>query len=71
MVNGKMQARSVLQDGDELTIGGTLLKFQCVGDQPHNYAIPEVKSLSAGKIVLVIVIIAAIVVGGYFSGLIG
>ncbi len=69
MVNGKMQARSILQDGDELTIGGTLLKFQCVGEQPHNYALPEVKSFGAFKILVVIVVLSMLAVGGYFSGL--
>ena len=71
MINGKMQARAVLQDGDEITVGGTLLKFQSVGAQPLNYTRQIKSSSGRGKIILaIIIIIAAVAAGAYFAGLV-
>lgn len=68
LVNGKMQARSILQDGDELIIGGTLLKFQSEGDLPHDYNIPEIKKISIGKFIWVAIIVSGLAAATYFSG---
>ncbi|WP_196141147.1 FHA domain-containing protein [Aliikangiella sp. G2MR2-5] len=70
LVNGKMQAKAILQDGDELVVGGTLLKFQSVGDKPLDYAKPMQSSASSGKLVIGLIAIAAIVAALVFSGVI-
>jgi|GEM_PF-2529724 len=70
MINGKMQPRAVLQDGDELAVGGTILKFQSIGEQPLNYARQSQSQSSTGKIVMGIVVVVAIVVGLYVAGVI-
>ena len=41
IINDKMQIRAVLQDGDEIIVGGTKLKFQSEGDIPLNYFKPR------------------------------
>ncbi|TQV89777.1 FHA domain-containing protein [Aliikangiella coralliicola] len=71
MVNGKMQARSVLQDGDELVVGGTLLKFQCVGDKPLNYAKPSGGSSGTGKAIAAVVVVVVVALGAFYLGLFG
>ena len=43
LVNDKMQIRAVLQDGDEVLVGGTRLKFQSVGETPISYFTPKEK----------------------------
>ncbi|MDH5432317.1 MAG: FHA domain-containing protein [Gammaproteobacteria bacterium] len=37
IINKRMQTQGVLHDEDEVTIGGTKLKFQCNGSQPRRY----------------------------------
>ena len=41
LINNKMQIRAILQDGDEIIVGGTKLKFQSQGDIPRNYFVPK------------------------------
>ena len=70
LVNGKMQSKAILQDGDELIVGGTLLKFQCVGDKPLSYAKPAKSGSSSGKIIAALVVTAAVVAALVFGGVI-
>jgi len=58
LVNGKMQIRAVLQDGDNITVGGTELKFQSVGETPKNYFTPQNSSSFPLKLIIGIVILA-------------
>ncbi|MET1255805.1 FHA domain-containing protein [Aliikangiella maris] len=71
LVNGKMQSRAVLQDGDEVIVGGTLLKFQSVGDQPLNYASQSVQKSQSNRIAIGVILIGVILAGVYFSGVFG
>jgi len=71
MINGKMQARVVLEDGDEIIVGGTLLKFQSVGDRPLNYAKPDNESTSLAKILVYLLIIGVAAAGLFYSGVLG
>jgi len=69
MVNGKMQSRAVLQDKDEITVGGSLLKFQCIGSEPLSYAKPVTKSSDGAKVAIVFGVVVAVAIGVYFSGI--
>ena len=71
LVNGKMQAKAVLQDGDEITVGGTLLKFQSVGEQPLSYAKPQDEKSIVGKVIGGLIVVALVVAGLVLSGVIG
>lgn len=68
LVNGKMQSKVILQDGDDVIVGGSLLKFQCVGELPLTYAKPRKKPKKSGKFVVAMIILLAIGAGIYFSG---
>lgn len=69
LVNGKMQSRVILEDGDEVIVGGTLLKFQSVGEQPLNYAKPKVNQSVASKgMVIAVIVLSVIAAAIYFSG---
>ena len=70
LVNGKMQARAVLQDGDEVIVGGTQLKFQSIGEQPLNYAKQAKRASGSNKIIIAAVILVAVAAGLIFSGVI-
>lgn len=59
LVNGKMQIRAILQDGDEITVGGTKLKFQSVGATPLSYFTPK-HSNTPPKTAIVIAVLIAI-----------
>jgi pSer/pThr/pTyr-binding forkhead associated (FHA) protein len=72
LVNGKMQSRVIIDDGDEIIVGGTLLKFQSVGDLPLNYAQPKENNSGGGKGLAISVIVIALgttAAAIYFSGL--
>jgi len=70
LINNKMQIRAVLQDGDEITVGGTKLKFQSIGDTPRNYFRPKGEGKSSSlKLVITIAILAGLVGSAYFFGL--
>ncbi|MGX5202639.1 FHA domain-containing protein [Aliikangiella sp. IMCC44632] len=66
LVNGKMQSRVVLQDGDEVTVGGTHLKFQCSGNAPLKLAdLPEPPKSKKGiwlSLAMILIAAAAVVV---------
>ncbi len=64
MVNGKMQAKAILQDGDELIVGGTLLKFQSTGDKPLSYRKPQPKKSSGNGLLIMGILVLGIVVAG-------
>lgn len=68
LVNGKMQARAVLQDGDEVVVGGTHLKFQSIGEQPLNYAKQAKTGSGINKLIVGIVVLVVIAAGLVFSG---
>jgi len=69
LINNKMQIRAVLQDGDEITVGGTKLKFQSVGDTPRDYFTPtRGKKSSSVKIILTIVMLVGLTGSAYFLG---
>ncbi len=59
LINGKMQIRAVLQDGDEIIVGGTKLKFQSVGDVPLNLSKPKHSKSVSSKIIWFILIVSA------------
>ena len=63
MVNGKMQARALLQDGDEILIGDIQLKFQGVGEHPLNYSVMHNNKTGAWKVLGAIMVfsLAAII----------
>jgi len=67
LINSKMQIRAILQDGDEITVGGTRLKFQADGDTPKNYFVPKREKSFPVKLVVSIVIIAAASVWGFLN----
>ncbi|WP_444995057.1 FHA domain-containing protein [Aliikangiella sp. IMCC44359] len=69
LVNGKMQSRAVLQDGDEIIVGGTLLKFQSVGEQPLNYKTQHQQKKNMTGLVVSGVIVTLLLAGLYFSGI--
>lgn len=68
LVNDKMQIRAVLQDGDEITVGGTKLKFQAVGDVPLSYFKPGRSKSASSKIIWLIAIVGAGVAIGFTLG---
>lgn len=70
LVNGKMQSRAVLQDGDEVIVGGTQLKFQSVGEQPLNYAKQAKAGSSKSLLIIGAVVLVAIAAGLVFAGII-
>ena len=70
LVNGKMQAKAILEDGDELIVGGTLLKFQCVGDKPLSYAKPSGSKGGGGKIIIGLLVVAVLAAAAVFGGFI-
>lgn len=60
LINTKMQIRAILQDEDEITVGGTRLKFQAQGDTPKPYFVPKNKqSFPLKTVVSIVVIIVA------------
>ncbi len=70
LVNDKMQSRVILQDGDELIVGGSLLKFQCIGEQPLNYARPVKESGNKTLLIISVFIIAvALAATAYLTGI--
>lgn len=70
LVNGKMQSKALLQDDDDLLVGGIHLKFQCQGDEPRQYQSDENDSAGGfGKWIVVLLVLAAAATGVYFSGL--
>ncbi len=68
LVNGKMQTRAVLRDGDEMIVGGTKLKFQDNGETPANYFVPTKEESSMVKIVFVLTLIAGALAIAYTQG---
>jgi len=60
LINNKMQIQAILQDGDEIIVGGTHLKFQSKGDVPLNHFTPASKKSSPVKGIMVLVVIAVI-----------
>ena len=67
LINDKMQIRAILQDGDEITVGGTRLKFQSVGEMPLSYFKPQNKSGFPVKIVIGIIVLLGSAVALAFS----
>ncbi|TQV72882.1 FHA domain-containing protein [Aliikangiella marina] len=71
LINEKMQSRAVLQDGDEIIVGGTRLKFQSVGDQPLSYGTAVQEKSSPTGLIIGVILVAAIAAGAaFFLGLI-
>ncbi len=68
LINGKMQIRAVLQDGDELIVGGTKLKFQSLGDIPNNYFKPRRKKSGSMKFIWLIIVAGAVGAIAYTQG---
>lgn len=68
LINGKMQIRAVLQDGDELIVGGTKLKFQSVGEVPLNYFKPKNSKSASSKIIWFILLVGAGLVAAFTQG---
>jgi len=69
LINNKMQIRAVLQDGDEITVGGTKLKFQSVGDTPRDYFTPDRgKKSSPFKLIFTVAIVAVVASLAYYFG---
>ena len=68
LINGKMQIRAVLQDGDELIVGGTKLKFQSVGEVPLNYFKPKNSKSASSKIIWFILLVGAGVAAAFTQG---
>jgi pSer/pThr/pTyr-binding forkhead associated (FHA) protein len=65
LINNKMQIRAILQDGDEITVGGTRLKFQSKGDVPRSYFVPKrAGSRFPFKTIISIIFIVALVAWG-------
>ncbi len=68
LINNKMQIRAILQDGDEITVGGTRLKFQSKGDVPRIYFVPKRSASRVPKKILIAgIVIVALGVWGYFT----
>jgi hypothetical protein len=65
-----MQIHAVLNDGDELIVGGTKLQFQAVGDTPLSLFKPRKDSSSSwtGRIIIAIVILTGTIVVGLNQG---
>ncbi|MBV1908816.1 MAG: FHA domain-containing protein [Kangiellaceae bacterium] len=70
IINNKMQIRAILQHEDEITVGGTKLKFQSVGETPNNYFVPKRKKSSSFKWVVAFVLFVAAGTWAYLGGLI-
>jgi pSer/pThr/pTyr-binding forkhead associated (FHA) protein len=51
LINDRMQIRAILQDGDEIIVGGTKLKFQSQGEVPLNYFKPRGTKSTSSKLV--------------------
>jgi pSer/pThr/pTyr-binding forkhead associated (FHA) protein len=60
LINGDMQIRAVLQNEDQITVGGRVLKFQSTGDIPTNYFMPKKKKTSVMKYLLVVMLIGSV-----------
>lgn len=68
LINNKMQIRAILQDGDEIIVGGTKLKFQSQGDIPKNYFVPKRgTSRFPFKWLVTILVVAAVAAWGYLT----
>ena len=68
LINNKMQIQAILQDGDEITVGGTRLKFQSRGEVPLNYFTPaSKKSFPVKGIVFVVVIVVVALISIVFD----
>lgn len=61
LINSKMQIRAVLNDGDELIVGGTKLQFQSKGDIPLSLYTP--RSDDSGLSMVTKVVGALVVIG--------
>jgi pSer/pThr/pTyr-binding forkhead associated (FHA) protein len=63
LVNGRMTTRATLVDGDEVTIGGMELIFQCEGDTPRAMVFDDQQSgWDIGRIAIAVAIVGAMVV---------
>ncbi|MDQ7048638.1 MAG: FHA domain-containing protein [Enterobacterales bacterium] len=68
LVNNSMLIKAVLQDGDELTVGGTLLKFQSIGDTPRNYYRPNKSNSAFSKGVVLFASVLVLIAVGFGLG---
>jgi len=69
LINGKMQIRAMLHDGDEITVGGTKLKFQSQGEVPQNYYKPQSRKSDLSTFIWLVVIVGVVVAVAYTQGL--
>lgn len=65
LINGNMQIKAILNDGDEIIVGGRKLKFQSSGDSPKAYFSPTKKNISLIKYVVPVVILVAAMAAFY------
>ncbi len=67
LVNGRMTTRATLVDGDEVTIGGMDLVFQCEGDEPRTLHFEsEASNFGFEKVVMAIGVGLAILFVAYW-----
>jgi pSer/pThr/pTyr-binding forkhead associated (FHA) protein len=64
LINNKMQIKAILQNEDEITVGGTRLKFQSIGETPKNYFTPRRSKSSVAKVIIILAVIAG---AGFFA----
>jgi len=69
LINGKMQIRAMLHDGDEIIVGGTKLKFQSQDDIPRNYFKPQRSKSSSLKFVWIILALGVVIAVLYTQGI--
>lgn len=67
MVNGKMQSQALLQNDDEITVGGTKLKFQSVGDTPLHHFKPKLSNTPSRKTAVIVVLMIIVMLVLIFS----
>ncbi len=68
LINGKMQIKAILSDEDEITVGGTLLKFQAIGDVPRSYFKPKHSKSSFTTSIWFVLVIGAGIAAAYYQG---
>jgi pSer/pThr/pTyr-binding forkhead associated (FHA) protein len=63
LVNGRMTTRATLIDGDEVTIGGMELIFQCDGNQPRTMMFDEQEpGWDMGRVAIAVAVIGSLIV---------
>ena len=71
LINNNMQIRAILQDTDELIVGGTKLKFQSDGEVPKHYFTPKRERSFPTKLVIAVVVLVGAGVWGFVNNWFG